>query len=413
MPPGVAPGAKFDVVLDPRRLPGSWLGYTTLRTVLLGPVEWAVLDDAQRRALLTWVACGGDLIFVDGSAEVLFGEGRAPAVEPGAMVAPYLFGRIHLTTAQAITDTGLDRVIQMLPVASTNFALPAHRSLAWTQPFERGFVLPIPGIGRVPAGAYLFILVVFGILIGPVNFLFLWRRRQQALLVVTAPLISMTFVVLLAGYVIAGEGFAVYGRALTFTMLDQARKQASTRATVSLYPAGTAPSGGLTFPRDMAVYPRGMDGRGAGHDRVALDLSDTQRFQSGLLNARMPTNVETIAFRPARERLQFIREGDRLAVVNGLGATITKLVYRAGDEVLAISEPLLPGERALLATSQITEPLGSLTGQALRIERIVEQQTAPFYLAVLERSPFWEPGVADVIERDSVHAVLGSLEAKP
>ena len=49
------------------------------------------------------------------------------------------------------------------------------------------------------------------------------------LLVLTAPLISAIFIVLLAGYVVAGEGLGVRGRAVTFTMLDQARKQAVTR----------------------------------------------------------------------------------------------------------------------------------------------------------------------------------------
>ena len=73
-----------------------------------------------------------------------------------------------------------------------------------------------------PARAYLSILVLFSLLIGPVNFWFLWRRRQQVLLVLTAPLISVLFIVLLAGYVVAGEGFGVHGRAVTFTMLDQA-----------------------------------------------------------------------------------------------------------------------------------------------------------------------------------------------
>ena len=63
----------------------------------------------------------------------------------------------------------------------------------------------------MPARAYLPILLVFSFIIGPVNYWFLLRKRRQVLLVLTAPLISAVFILLLAGYVVAGEGFGVRG----------------------------------------------------------------------------------------------------------------------------------------------------------------------------------------------------------
>src|SRR6185436_5209921 len=138
-----------------------------------------------------------------------------------------------------------------------NWALPANGARDWGVVAARGFRLPIPGIGGVPARAYLSILIAFSILIGPVNYWFLRRRRQQVLLVLTTPVISAIFIVLLGGYVLAGEGLGVRGRAVTFTMLDQVRKHAATRASVSLYAAGMTPPGGLHFPRDVAVFTTG------------------------------------------------------------------------------------------------------------------------------------------------------------
>ena len=158
-----------------------------------------------------------------------------------------------------------------------NWALPANGARDWGTIAARGFRLPIPGVDGVPARAYLSILIVFSLLIGPANYWFLWRKRQQVLLVLTAPLISAMFIVLLAGYVVAGEGLGVRGRAVTFTMLDQVRKQASTRGSMSLYAAGMTPAGGLRFPRDVAVFPIGPDGTGSrdatdsrSHRRAAL-----------------------------------------------------------------------------------------------------------------------------------------------
>ena len=37
---------------------------------------------------------------------------------------------------------------------------------------------------------------------------------------------------------------------------------------------------------------------------------------------------------------------------------------------------------------------------------VIQQQPPDSYIAVLDRSPFWEPGVLDLMERGSFHLVL-------
>ncbi len=307
----------LDFLLEPARLPTNWLGYTSLRAVVIGPEEWRQLNDTQKSALLTWTACGGDLIFVDGDLGTLFPGGQnPPAGAEDRAVRGYFFGRVHRPTSASITTMGLADVLSAAQQAQdSNWALPANGARDWGTIAARGFRLPIPGIDGVPARAYVSILIVFSFIIGPANYWFLRRNRQQVLLVLTAPLISAMFIVLLAGYVLAGEGLGVRGRAVTFTMLDQVRNQASTRSSASLYAAGMTPSGGLRFSRDVAVFPIGPDGTGS-RERQFLDLTDAQRFPSGLIQARSPTNLEQIAFRPARERLSFTPEAGGMTVVN-------------------------------------------------------------------------------------------------
>jgi hypothetical protein len=232
--------------------------------------------------------------------------------------------------------------------------------------------------------------------------------------VLTAPLISALFIVLLAGYVVAGEGLGVRARAVTFTMLDEVRKQASTRGSVSLYAAGMTPAGGLRFPRDVAVFPIGPDGTGS-RDRQTLDLTDAQRFSAGVIQARAPANFEQIGLRPARERLSFNREAGGMSVVNGLGATVTMLRYRDGDTVYHLAGPLPPGGRQVLKTGGREAGLAVPSGLPLssRFLHLVEHQPAGSYLAVLEHSPFWDPGVSGVVERSSFHLVLGWPGGQP
>jgi hypothetical protein len=230
-------------------------------------------------------------------------------------------------------------------------------------------------------------------------------------------LISLLFIALLAGYVIAGDGFGVHGRAQTFTILDQDAKLAATRASVSLYAAGMTPSGGLRFARDMAVFPIGTDGRGSDEPQ-SIDLTDLQRFSSGIVRARTPSNFEELGVRPARERLSFSRETDHMAVVNGLGATVQRLLFRENGKVYVLSRPLPAGEKSVLsAGSPQSIPEFSdadLHSAPLRwIREAVDKQEDGSYVAVLDRSPFWDPGVPSLDERGSFHLVVGLIGRQP
>ena len=416
--PGAAGGARvppLDFLLEPARLPANWLGYTSVRAVVIGTVEWGQLTEPQKTALLTWTACGGDLIVIDGDLQSLVPAART-APPPGARVRAYFFGRIHVPTFTSILETGglTGALAAADKAADTNWSLPANRAADWGIIGARGVRLPIPGVAGVPARTYLLILLAFSFVIGPVNYWFLLRRRRQVLLVLTAPLISAVFILLLGGYVIAGEGFGVRGRAMTFTMLDQVRMQAVTRASISLYASGMTPGGGLRFPRDVAVFPIGAEGDGSRAPH-RVELSELQRYSSGVIQARSATNLEQIAFRPARERLNFTVEGNAIRVVNGLDSTISTLVYRTGNTKYALTAPLPAGGQAVLQAD------GRAAGVAVpadlpvsgRFAHLFANQPEGSYLAILERSPFWEPGVPRVEERNSFHLLIGWPGGQP
>jgi hypothetical protein len=414
-------GPPLDFLLDPQRLPKNWLGFTSLRAVLLGPAEWNQLNAEQKDALLKWTAAGGDLLLVDGPIETVLPQGSGTAVNAGNdQIRPYYFGHIHLLKSDDITSQGLGSVILRGLKDSIDaigrgslfgWGLPANRAKDWGWIADRGFRMPVEGVGEVPSRIYLSILGLFVVLIGPLNYLYLWRKRRQVLLVFTVPLISAVFILLLVAYGVVLEGFDIRTRAATFTILDEGARHAATRASVSLYTGGVAPGAGVRFPADMAVYPLGTDSYGP-RGEFSLDLTGDQTFQAGLLQARSPGNYEQIAFRPARERLSFERSGNELRVVNGLGATIRHLVYREGGLVYTLDGELAEGERGVLRAGTGTSLAADLPtlppGPAGRLREVIESQpTEGSYLAVLKTSPFWEPGVDSPVESGSFHLVLG------
>jgi hypothetical protein len=403
---GKAP--SLDVILEPQRLPTNWLGYTSLRALAIGGAEWQQLNDAQRNAVRTWVACGGDLLLVDGDlAEWRRSTSPAGTIAGETPSVPYLLGRVHAFTAEQLTTAGFEATLMTLPAGRDgSWALPANRAVDWNGTFEHGLRMPIGDYGQIHARAYVVILFLFALLIGPANYLILTKRRQQALLVVTVPLIALAFIGLLAGYVIAGEGLSVHARAATITLLDQGRQQAATRAAVSMYAAGRSPRGGMQVGRETAVI---LAGGATLPSETDVDLNQTQQIH-GLVRARTPANIETVSLRSARERLVVHRQGDRIDVVNGLGATIRNLTLNSGSARYRLASPLGNGERRVLEpTGVVGSPVGAAHPYAVRYTPMM-QLPAESYVAVLDRSPFWQAGVDSVIEHDSVHVVMGLLE---
>jgi hypothetical protein len=397
-----------DLILEPQRLPTNWLGYTSVRAVVIGGTEWQHLSDAQRTALRTWVACGGDLLLIDGDlAEWQRSASPSGAVAGATPSVPYLLGRVHAFSAQQLTTAGFEATLMTLPAGRDgSWALPVNRAADWGGTFEHGLRMPIGDFGQIHARAYVVILFLFALLIGPANYFVLTKRRQQALLVVTVPAIALAFIALLAGYVVAGEGLSVHASAATITLLDQGRQQAATRAAVSMYAAGRSPRGGMHFGRETAVV---LGGGAPLTPETDMDLTETQQVD-GLVRARTPANFETVALRPARERLVVQRQGTRIDVVNGLGATINSLTVHSGSVHYRLMSPLGNGQRQTLEpASVVNSPVGTAHPYAARFTGM-SQLPAESYVAVLDRSPFWHAGTETVIEHDSVHVVMGLLE---
>ena len=406
MPAAVSTSTKLDFILDPQRLPTDWLGFTSVRAVFIGTKEWSQLSSVQKEALLTWTACGGDLMFVDGDLNTLLPN---PQSRPAGLGTGgddpihYYFGHIRLVNSADISAKGLANILSTSRnVDDSRRTLPANRAPDWLYGTDHGFRLPIPGVAGVPVRSYMTILVAFSVLIGPVNYVLLWRKRRQVLLVLTAPLISMVFLAVLAGYALFGEGIGIKGRAQSFTLLDQTTKRAATRASISLYAAGMTPWNGLRFPKTTAIFPTGADGRGS-HDPEVIDLTESQQFSSGIVRARTASNFEEISFRPARERLNFNRSGENITVINALGSDVAQLSYRSGGVVYTLAGILRDGAQATMHAG------GNFDSRTIpaKFRSIADQQRDGTYLAYLERSPFLETGAPNVDERGSFHLVLG------
>ena len=86
---------------------------------------------------------------------------------------------------------------------------------------EEFFNFMNPGIGGVPVYGFMILITAFAVLIGPVNYFYLRRKRMLWLLLVTVPATALVTSVLLVGYSVAAHGFSIRSRIRSLTVLDQ------------------------------------------------------------------------------------------------------------------------------------------------------------------------------------------------
>jgi hypothetical protein len=177
-------------------------------------------------------------------------------------------------------------------------------------PADAFTLLAIPGLGQVPVRTFFFLILVFVVLVGPINFLVLKRRRRPMALLVTVPAIGFGFTAVILLYGVFSEGLGVQGVRRAFTLLDQRSHRSASCAQQTLY-AGLGPGrlelipeAGL-FSSDHVFY-----GRRRLTSELNLNLNGGQWLEPGILPSRIATNLCTVAVGRERARLQFQRQGE-------------------------------------------------------------------------------------------------------
>jgi hypothetical protein len=190
--------------------------------------------------------------------------------------------------------------------------------------------LSVPGVGAAPIKSYLALITLFAIIIGPVNYVLLHRRRRLYLLLVTVPAGAGLVTVALLAYALVSDGLGVRARIRSFTEIDQRSGQAVAWARQSYY-AGLAPSRGLTFPADVACYPieQFAGDRRSRHRNLLWD--DQQHLLSGYLSSRSTAQFMVVQSQPSKLGLQIAAAADQSLppqVTNRLNTQLLKVFLR-------------------------------------------------------------------------------------
>ena len=404
---------------------GNWLGYSGFDAVVITAEELREAPEAVRSALWRYIECGG--------AMVVIGQLEIPKPWHSRRVA------FSGTNDVALYFAGFGQMV-LIDAAKIKQIAPAHWSdikLGWkgSRPSGKNYYdiadinndFPVVERIGIPVRGLFVLMLAFVVVIGPVNLIWLARRRRKIWMLWTVPAIALVTCIAVAGFALFGEGVSAISRAESFTILDESSHRATTIGWTAFYSPIT-PGEGLHFSNDAELAPVLPDAwryRGVGGNRT-IDFSNDQHLDSGWITARVPAYFKFRKSETRRERLTIRQSGnDSISVVNGLGADIRDLwladrdgrIYsakevRAGAETkLSLTNFKLAGNVAVLR--EVFADSGWL-GKLKAVEQNPQHYLMPgCYLAALDSSPFVEEGLKDVKTRKAHTLVYGvSAEAE-
>ncbi|MGE3315750.1 MAG: hypothetical protein AB7O26_11610 [Planctomycetaceae bacterium] len=412
--PGYAGGSvQTDcMVVPPSSLPDSWIDYSGVDLVAVSHSDLAALPSTTRTAIASWVHCGGNLVVhgvpvakredlskllefeKHGMAQKQWvpanpsnrqfvvvppeqvnrgGYNPIPAVveqheeSTGIFAWPastdtfasreLMLGSVHAFVDNPFPGSAHDWVWFLGSIGDDKIQWKSRTGLSARVGTREFLDFLNPGVRGVPTSMFMVLITLFAVVIGPVNYFLLMRKRRLYLLLLTVPSIAFVTSAALVGYSTISHGFGVKSRLRSLTLLDQPARTSVTLARLALY-AGLAPSGGLKFSADTAVYPvwpNDME-----FESGTVDWTDTQNLESGWLRSRVHTQFLTTSHQAARGRLDVqTPAAEKLEVANGHEMELESLLVADAKGELYVGNAIPAGAAATLkrATPEDMAPI--------------------------------------------------------
>ncbi len=343
--------------LNPELLPTDWRGLAGFEIIILTDSEWRQIPPAQRGALQDWVIQGGRLILCHASA--------APAADlPAAETLGC--GSIGLWPTG---DDFLDRVKKAISGTPATAATEAQKNYTWQWPLARDVGRPEP-----PHTLIMVFVLVFSLVIGPLNFLVFAPTGKRHRLFWTTPVISLVSSVLMGLFIVLSEGFGGSGQRFAVQLsLPALHKSVLWQEQASR--TGVLSSSAFVLAEPVLLFPIGL--RTATNFRISSERSkfyslDGATWSGDWFRSRTTQAQIFTAVNAARTRLDVSVSPDgKPTAVSSFENELKELWYIDEAGVPWHATKVQPGEKCILKPATlpaftawwktILEPAGGVT----------------------------------------------------
>lgn len=207
--------AIFGSRFEPADLPESWLGCSGFDFILLSSTDWQKLKPAVKRALLEWVRLGGKLhVYVNtGTTAVSLGLPDGAEATSLGKITTFAWDGKSLPAAETVNRYwGATQ-------RTTSLTADHATSSSWS-------LLGLLGTRSFASWQVIVFLVIFGLLVGPVNLFVLAPAGKRHKLFVTTPLLSIGASLVMVLLILLQDGTGGIGRRFVAINLEPAEASA-------------------------------------------------------------------------------------------------------------------------------------------------------------------------------------------
>jgi hypothetical protein len=337
--------ATFDV--DASRAPTDWRCFMGHELVFLSEDVWREIEgQASGEALLNWVQTGGLALIY------LAREEGSQRMGAGLMVRTKV--DIRKSPNEALGKLPSKPRPQGWRDFSSNTWNEYHHNKGWN-PGASEF--PTQIASETSYNSPIILSLLFFIVAGPANYLWLRSRKRVKLLFVTVPAISLAFCALITLVFFLSAGLDRRGAAISLTWVDQRGGGRALTAARQMFYSGVYPGGGFRWEGETFFLPVQMNEGGIYNMTKGLHLRRGQfepLSEMHYLTLRPFQTREKIEVRPSKR-------GD-LELLNGFETDLDSIIVRHNGRWLR-AESVRSGDAAPLGPLS-QAPLGERNPQA-------------------------------------------------
>jgi hypothetical protein len=381
--------------------PSELLPYLGWDAVVVSGARFEELSQAQRQALESYAALGGQLVVMQGARGLTASFPLLEADSPG-----YGLGKVVFCDKCGYPKV-LDNELK-IPLRAIE---PKGRRNRYAYYDDEGTPeLSLP-VAQAPIGRFLIIIGLFTLAIGPGS-LWIARRKGPSALLVTIPGTAAFTCALIIGYSALRDGFTVHATMQGFTLLDSKNHRALS-ASVGAFYANLAP-GGARFDSGVAVVAPSSSRDYSNIEQAAsMSFDDGVKLGADFIPSRSYIEWSFLSVQPTRARLVVKEQGGLVRVQNALGGPLESAhvfaqgkVYRVdalkdGEEKVAEPSSASPSVESWLVRQRVSNDAYAVLDAPLREGE---------FSAVMDGAGFTPLGGLKLELAESHHLVRGRYE---
>ncbi len=336
-------GSRFEAV----ELPESWLGFSGFDFILLSSTDWQKVKPGAKRALLEWVRLGGRLDVYDMAGA----EANVTGLRQGATS----LGEVRTLKWDGKQLPGKETVTRYWGRTGRVESLVAEHATASDWP-----LLDLLGTRSFASWQVIAFLVIFGVLVGPVNLFVLAPPGKRHKLFITTPLLSVGASLVMVLLILAQDGTGGIGR--RFVAIDIEPDEAAAYVTQEqVSRTGVLLGAGFEVKQPALIEPLAMP------DTPWVKLKNTRMGQAvsltqegaerrgNFFQSRAEQGQVLRAVVSSRARIELKAGASPEApptLISALGFTVDELFYVDGTgKWWTLTAPLSTGQSATLSAS--------------------------------------------------------------